>query len=37
MSWRQVRIIGIVLLCTVALHYGFRACLRLLEHWQVTQ
>lgn len=27
MSWAQVRTIGFVLLCTVAMHYAFRLAL----------
>ena len=27
MTWRQVRVIGFVLLCTVLAHYGFRLAL----------
>ena len=33
MSWQQVRIVGLVLLCTVAFHYGLRGVLKLPEHW----
>ncbi|MDQ5942106.1 MAG: hypothetical protein QG572_919 [Pseudomonadota bacterium] len=31
MSWRQVRIIGLVLLCSVAAHYGFKIALMLMQ------